>query len=95
MNNYNEFYKALKSQLNKKRNKDNLIAEFRQGSGFMAQNAIDYYQTDKGILKHSWAMGGESKKIVESVPKSIDGYERLIHIVNCKFNEKLDVRVVI
>lgn len=76
-----------------KLNKDNLIAEFRQGSGSIAQNAIDYYQTDKGILKHSWAMGGESKNIVESMPESIEGYERLIHIVNCKFIERIDIGV--
>jgi len=54
-----------------------LIAQFRQGKGSMGQNAIDFYQTDKGILKHSWAMGGEDKVIVDSVPESIEGFIKL------------------
>ena len=54
-----------------------LISEFRQSYGSLCQNAIDFYQTDKGILRHSWAMGGEDKVIVKSVPKSIKGYRKL------------------
>ena len=57
--------------------KGKLIASFRQGSGPMAMNAIDFYETVDGIIKHEWAMGGESKKIVNSVPEEIKGYEKI------------------
>lgn len=51
------------------------LAKFRQGNGPINVNAIDYYINDKGeIIKHSWAMGGETKKVVDSVPESIAGY---------------------
>jgi len=55
-----------------------MLAQFRQGQGSMGQNAIDFYLDDDGkIIKHSWAMGGSSKSVVSSVPKSIDGYIKL------------------
>ena len=54
------------------------LARFRQGSGPMGQNAIDFYLNSKGkIVKHCWAMGGSKKSIASKVPKSIKGYERL------------------
>lgn len=55
----------------------NYIARFRQGSGPMAMNAIDYYKEEGKIIEHSWAMGGSSKKVVDSVPEEIKGYEKL------------------
>lgn len=51
------------------------IAKFRQGSGSMAMNAIDYYKEEGKIIKHSWAMGGSDKKEVDRVPEFIPGYE--------------------
>lgn len=55
------------------------LAKFRQGSGAMGQNAIDFYKDEDGnFIKHSWAMGGESKDIVKSVPVEIDGYIAVI-----------------
>ena len=57
--------------------KRKLIAEFRQGSGPMEMNAIDYYENENGtITKHSWAMGGSSEKIVDTVPEEVSGYIR-------------------
>ena len=53
------------------------IAEFRQGCGAMSMNAIDYYKEGGKIIKHSWAMGGETKTEVDSVPESIEGYSKL------------------
>ncbi len=51
------------------------IKQFRCGSGPMVQSAIDFYRNEKGeIIKHCWAMGGETKTIVDCVPESIDGY---------------------
>ena len=56
----------------------NYIARFRQGTGPMSMSAVDFYKDKKGrIICHSWAMGGESKKKVTTVPESIPGY-RLI-----------------
>jgi hypothetical protein len=68
----------LYGELNKKDNhaEKQYLAKFRQGSGPMAMNAIDYYMDNGEIIEHKWAMGGGSKKIVESVPDKIDGYER-------------------
>ena len=55
-----------------------MLAEFRSGSGSMGQNAIDFYLNSKGqVIQHSWAMGGESKRVVKSVPMEIDGYIKL------------------
>jgi hypothetical protein len=54
------------------------IKKFRQGSGCIGMNAIDYYKEKGKIIKHSWAMGGSSKEEVDSVPLEIDGY-RVIH----------------
>jgi hypothetical protein len=54
------------------------LAKFRQGNNPMSMNAIDYYIDDSGnIIKHAWAMGGETRTVVESVPDKIDGYERI------------------
>lgn len=53
------------------------LAKFRQGSGPMAMNAIDYYREDGRIIKHHWAMGGETKKEVNIVPTNINGYRRI------------------
>ena len=50
------------------------LAEFRQGTGSLAQNAIDFYEEDGKIIKHSWAMGGGDTVVVDTVPASIDGY---------------------
>ena len=49
--------------------------KFRQGSGPMAINAIDYYMKDGKIIEHKWGMGGSSKKVVDKFPSKIDGYE--------------------
>jgi hypothetical protein len=53
------------------------IAKFRQGSGPMCMNAIDYYWKDGGIIRHSWAMGGSTKTQVYTVPEEIDGYRKI------------------
>jgi hypothetical protein len=53
------------------------LAKFRQGSGPMALNAVDYYEENGKIIKHMWAMGGETKKEVDRVPVHIKGYRRL------------------
>ena len=50
------------------------LAKFRQGSGVMAMNAIDFYKEDGRIIKHRWANGGGDKKEVKEVPESIEGY---------------------
>ena len=55
----------------------NYLAKFRQGSGPMAMNAIDFYMEDGKIIRHSWAMGGSSKKTVKSVPDAIEGYTKI------------------
>lgn len=54
-----------------------LVAEFRQGNGPMAMNAIDFYEDNGKIIKHSWAMGGESRKEVSKIPAEIEGYRKL------------------
>lgn len=55
------------------------LARFKQCSGPMGQNSIDFYLNDKGkIIKHCWAMGGSSKSVVLSVPESIESYDKLI-----------------
>ena len=53
------------------------IKRFRQGSGVMAMNAIDYYIKGGKIIEHSWANGGSSKKVVAAVPKAIKGYKAI------------------
>jgi hypothetical protein len=53
------------------------LAKFRQGSGPLAMNAIDFYREDGVIIEHSWAMGGETKIITTSVPDIIEGFERV------------------
>lgn len=53
------------------------LEKFRQGIGSMAMNAIDYYHERGRIIKHSWAMGGESHQTVSSVPAKIEGYEKI------------------
>lgn len=53
------------------------LARFRQGSGAIAMNAIDYYKEKGAIVKHEWAMGGETKQKVDCVPTKIDGYKRI------------------
>ena len=54
------------------------LAEFRQGNGPMAMNAIDFYRNEKGeIVQRDWAMGGQSEKIVNSVPDSIKDYRKI------------------
>lgn len=51
------------------------LARFRQGHGSMLQNAIDFFKDNEGnIICHEWAMGGETKTKVSTVPKSIDGF---------------------
>jgi len=55
-----------------------LLAAFRQGSGPMGMNAIDFYEDNGKIIKHEWAMGGSSKKEVKKVPDKIEGYTQLI-----------------
>jgi hypothetical protein len=56
----------------------NYLAKFRQGNDPMSMNAIDYYISGDGsIIEHKWAMGGESRRVVESVPDNIDGYEKI------------------
>lgn len=55
------------------------LAQFRQGYGAMAQNAIDFYLNKEGkIIQCNWAMGGQSMKEVESVPASIQGYRVIL-----------------
>ena len=53
------------------------FAKFRQGEGPMAMSAIDFYKEDNQIIKHEWAMGGETKTKVKSVPDNIHGYTKL------------------
>lgn len=48
--------------------------KFRQGSGSMAMNAIDYYIEGSKIIEHTWGMGGSSKKVVDKIPSKIEGY---------------------
>lgn len=43
----------------------------------MGQNNIDFYREDGKIIRHEWAMGGETKKMVNSVPLAIVGYTRV------------------
>lgn len=55
-----------------------MLAEFRQGSGSMGQNAIDFYLDERGkIIRHEWAMGGGIRTTVSTVPESINGYRKL------------------
>jgi hypothetical protein len=56
------------------------LAKFRQGSGAMAMNATDFYRENGKIIKHDWAMGGETKKEVATVPTNINGYRRIAFI---------------
>jgi len=52
-----------------------IVASFRQGSGTMAMNAIDYIMMKDGsLIKHSWSMGGEEKISVTNIPEHIPGY---------------------
>ena len=50
------------------------LAKFRQGSGGMAMNAIDFYLENRNIIKHAWAMGGETKKQVYHVSNEINNF---------------------
>ena len=50
------------------------IKRFRQGDSPISMNAIDYYSEGGVIIEHKWAMGGESKKEVKTVPENINGY---------------------
>lgn len=43
----------------------------------MDSNFIDYSKDGNSIIKHEWAMGGETKSKVKSVPSSISGYRKL------------------
>jgi hypothetical protein len=55
-----------------------LIAEFRKGFGAMFTNAIDFYANADGtFVKHEWAMGGQSKSLVDKIPENISGYKRI------------------
>ena len=53
------------------------LAKFRQGSGAMGMNAIDFYREDGEIVKHKWSMGGESFDKVNIVPTRIEGYKKI------------------
>lgn len=53
------------------------LAKFRQGSGAMAMNAVDFYTENGKIIKHQWAMGGESHEEVLAVPTYVDGYKKI------------------
>ena len=53
------------------------LAKFRNGSGSLGMNAIDFYRENGNLIKHEWAMGGETKKRVDTVPNQIDGYIKL------------------
>lgn len=44
----------------------------------MSCNSIDFYREGAKIIRHSYAMGGETKKRVKTVPNEIVGY-RLLH----------------
>jgi len=52
------------------------LAQFRQGSGVMGMNAIDYWlQKDgKTIRRHEWSQGGEGWRTVDKVPESEPSY---------------------
>ena len=45
-----------------------LVAEFRQGSGPMGMNAIDFYDDNGKIVKQSVAMGSAVRKEVAKRP---------------------------
>lgn len=53
------------------------LAMFRQGSSPMAMNAVDFYREDGKLIRHAWAMGGETKKEVNIVPASLPGYKKI------------------
>ena len=52
------------------------ISEFIKGSGTMLLSAIEFYKDGKDINRHSWAMGGETRKVVGFVPEEIAGYKK-------------------
>lgn len=53
------------------------LAKFRQGSGPMAMNAVDFYREGGKLIRHEWSMGGESKKEVHIVPTYLTEYKRI------------------
>ena len=53
------------------------LARYRQGTGPMDSNFIDFYEDGNDIVMHSYAMGGESKTFVTQLPQWIEGYELL------------------
>lgn len=53
------------------------LARFRSGGSAMDSNFIDFYETKDGIVRHHYGMGGQDKKIVKSIPDSIDGYSKI------------------
>lgn len=57
--------------------KNQILARFCQGSGGMAQNNRDYYLINGKIELHTWANGGYSWEIVDSVPESIEGWTKV------------------
>jgi len=52
-----------------------LLKRFISGFGAIGFQVVEYYDTDKGILKYTRGMGGESKVMVDSVPSDIEGYQ--------------------
>jgi len=53
------------------------LAKFRKGFGAMEMHAIDFYREGGKLIKHEWAMGGETKGTVKVVPDNIPGYDKL------------------
>jgi len=67
----------LKKEMYKPKN-SKYLAQFRQGSGVLGMNAIDFYHDKEGnIIKYSWANGGGDMNIVGEVPEAIDGFFKL------------------
>lgn len=55
-----------------------VIATFRKGTTPMDSDFIEYRKEGDLIIKKQWGMGGQSRKEVETIPESIDGYVRLV-----------------
>lgn len=53
------------------------LARFRSGTGAMGSKFIDFYECKGEIIRHRHEMGGQDKRIVKSIPDSIDGYRKI------------------
>ena len=56
-------------------NRHNFLRRFVKGTGVIGQTHIDFYSNGWQFIQHTWANGGDDKKVVSSVPERIEGYE--------------------